>query len=139
MVKCLRSSCQCRRQIQSVVQEDPTWLGTTKPQGHNYWACTVEPRSHNYKSLRALVPMLCNKRSHLNEKPVHHNNEYPLFMTTRKSPWAAMKTQHSQYFFKKKKLQLKKCKGGTKEFYSVHMNHIDLGSTYQFQNNLEAC
>ena len=46
--------------VQSLVQKDPTCLGTTKPRCHNYWACALEP-------------MLHNERSHDNEKPAHHN------------------------------------------------------------------
>ena len=65
----------------ALVQEDPTCCGATKPMHHNYWACTVL-MSHNYwagvlqvlKPMR-LEPMLHNKRSHRNEKPVHHNKE----------------------------------------------------------------
>ena len=52
---------------------DPTCRGATKPLGHNYGACAQEPRSRNYWSLRALEPMLCNKRGHRSEKPSHHN------------------------------------------------------------------
>ena len=43
-----------------------------------------------------LEPMLYNKRSHRNEKPVQHNEEYPPLAATRESPHTAMKTQHSQ-------------------------------------------
>ena len=39
--------------VRSLVREDPTCLGASKPV--------------------YLEPMLCNKRSHLNEKPLHHN------------------------------------------------------------------
>ena len=40
-----------------------------KPQllSHNYCATTTEAR--------CLEPMLCNKKSHHNEKPTHHNKE----------------------------------------------------------------
>ena len=68
--------------VQALVREDPTCLGTTKPVRHNYWACPLEPVSHNYWAhvLQLLKPaslesMLCNKRSHCNEKPVHRNKE----------------------------------------------------------------
>ena len=52
------------------------------PVRHNYWACALEPMSHNgwahmlqlLKSV-CLETVLCNKRSHRNEKPVHHNEE----------------------------------------------------------------
>ena len=43
-------------QVQSLVQEDPTCHGATKPVRHNYWACTLEPPHHNYWSLRTLGP-----------------------------------------------------------------------------------
>ena len=47
--------------IRSLIQEDPTCCGATKP-----WC-------HNYRSLRALEAMLCNEKSRHNEKPVHGN------------------------------------------------------------------
>ena len=28
--------------VQSLVQEDPTCLGTTKPVCHNFWACALQ-------------------------------------------------------------------------------------------------
>ena len=80
--------------VRALVREDPTCCGATKPvshndwacalepASHNYWACTLEPVSHNYwacvlrllKPVR-LEPVLCDKRSHRNEKPAHHNEE----------------------------------------------------------------
>ena len=68
--------------VQSLVQEDPTCRRATKPVHHNYWACVLEPASHNYwarvpqlmKPVR-LEPVLRNKRSHHNEKPVHDSEE----------------------------------------------------------------
>ena len=69
-------------QIQSLIREDPTCLGATKPVLHNNWACALEPVSHNYwahgpQLLKpaCLESMLCNKRSHCNEKPEHCNEE----------------------------------------------------------------
>ena len=76
--------------VRALVREDPTCRGETKPVCHNYWACALEPASHNYWSPRAtttearvpqllksacLEPVLCNKRSHRNEKPMHRNGE----------------------------------------------------------------
>ena len=48
--------------VRALVREDPTYLGATKPERHNYWA---------------LAPgaLLRNKRSHCSEKPVYHNQE----------------------------------------------------------------
>ena len=42
--------------VRSLVWEDPTCLGTTKPMSHNYWACALEPGNCNYWAhvLRAL-------------------------------------------------------------------------------------
>ena len=51
-------------QVQSQVQEDPTCHGAAKPMHHNYGAYNLEP-------------VLCNKRSHRNEKPTHHDEEQP--------------------------------------------------------------
>ena len=66
----------------ALVWEDPTCRGAAKPVCHNYWACTLEPVSHNYwahvpqlRKPACLEPVLCNKRSHWNEKPAHRNEE----------------------------------------------------------------
>ena len=90
-------------QVLALVREDPTCRGATKPVHHNYWACALEPASHNYWARvpqllkpALLEPVLRNKRSHDNEKPTHHNEEYPSLATTRESPCAATKTEHSQ-------------------------------------------
>ena len=68
--------------VQALVQEDATCHGATKPVHRNYWAWALEPASHNYwvsvpQLLKAarLEPVLCNKRSHRNEKPSHRNEE----------------------------------------------------------------
>ena len=62
-------------QVQSLVWEDSTCLGATKPMCHDYWALALEPTWHNYWSLRALERMLCYKRSHRKEKSAHHNQK----------------------------------------------------------------
>ena len=69
--------------VWSLVREDPTRCGATKPMRHNYWACALEP-------------VLYNMRSHQIEKPMHHKIEQPPFSATRESPSAATKTQRSQ-------------------------------------------
>ena len=43
-----------------------------------------------------LKPVLCNKRSHSNEKPAYRDREWALLAATREGPHAVMKTQHSQ-------------------------------------------
>ena len=62
--------------IRSLVWEDSTCCGATKPMSHNYWAHVLQPRSHSYwahvlQLLRpaCLEPVFCNKRGHQNEKP----------------------------------------------------------------------
>ena len=84
-------------QIPSLVWEDSTNLGLTKPMHHNFWACALEPKSHNHQACvpqlehtealcpRALElqllkpvllePVLHNNRSHRSDKPIHHNQE----------------------------------------------------------------
>ena len=57
-----------------------------------------------------LEPMLCNKRSQNNEKPVHSNKEQPLFVATKESLQAAMKSQRDQKKKKPHKENLKKSK-----------------------------
>ena len=83
--------------------EDPTCRGATKPMCHNYWACALEHMCHSYwahlpQLLKpaCLKPVLCNKRSHDNEKPAHRNEEQPPLAATRESLRSAAKTQHSQ-------------------------------------------
>ena len=105
--------------IWSLIQEDPTCCRTTKPVrhnywacapepgsgnywacapepgSHNYWACALEPGSHNYWSPHSLEPVLCNKRSHRNEKQHTATRGQPPLITTREKAHTAMKTQHS--------------------------------------------
>ena len=71
--------------VQSLVQEDSTGHGATKPVHHNYWACALEPRSRHHWSVHAHahapqekppqweVPTLCNERKpeQSNEDPVY--------------------------------------------------------------------
>ena len=68
--------------VRALVREDPTCRGATKPVSHSYWACALEPASHNYWACMpqlqepvCLESVLCNKRSHRNEKPAHCNEE----------------------------------------------------------------
>ena len=61
--------------VRSLVWEDPTCSGATKPVYHNYWARALEPRSRNYWAYKPqlLEPVLCNKRSHRNEESMQHH------------------------------------------------------------------
>ena len=57
-------------QVRSLVREDPTCRGATKPVRHNYWGRILQLP----KPVR-LEPMLRNKRSHHNGKHTHRNEE----------------------------------------------------------------
>ena len=79
--------------VGALVQEDPTCHRAAKPVRHNCWACALEPASHNYWAhvpqllkLACLEPVLHNKRSHCNEKPLHHGKEWPPLTATREKP-----------------------------------------------------
>ena len=70
--------------VLSLAWEDPICRGATKLVHHNYWACALEPARHSYWARApqllkpaCLEPVLHNKRSHCNEKPVHRNEEQP--------------------------------------------------------------
>ena len=58
------------KRVQSLVPEDPTSHGTTKPAHHNY--CTQAPP---LLKLTHLEPVLCKIRSYHNERPARHNLE----------------------------------------------------------------
>ena len=79
--------------VQALVQEDPTCRRAAKPMRHSYWACALEPASHSYQAhARQLLkparlqPVLRNKWSHRNEKPMHSNEEQPPLATSRRKP-----------------------------------------------------
>ena len=83
-------------QFWSLVQEDSTCRGTTKPQHHNYWVCTLEPMSHSYWNPCTLETVFCNKRSHCNEKPAPCNQESSRSPQLEEAHLKATKTQCSQ-------------------------------------------
>ena len=56
--------------VRTLVREDPTCSRATKPVRHNYWA-----RVPQLLKPARLEPVFRNKRSHLNEKPMHRNEE----------------------------------------------------------------
>ena len=58
--------------VRSLVQEDPTCFGVTKPVCHNCRICALEP-------------VLGNKRNHHSEKPTHHNEEQTLLAAAREN------------------------------------------------------
>ena len=123
--------------VRALVQEDPTCHGATKPMSHNYWGCTLEPASHNYwirtpQLLKpaCLEPVLHNKRSQHNKKPMHCNEEYPL-LSTRESPRMATKNQHSQ---KKKKNYPK-----IQELKIINIYYLTVSVGQEFVHSLARC
>ena len=75
--------------VPSLVWEDPTCRGATKPVRHNYWACAVEPANCKYWAHELQLPkpmhpraVLCNKRSRLSEKRTS-SREQPSLASTR--------------------------------------------------------
>ena len=89
VVQCIRP--KQGTQVQSLAWEDPTNLGATKPEYHNYQDC---PEQQLQKPTH-LEPELHNKRGPCNEKPINNNEEQILLTATRESPNAATETQHS--------------------------------------------
>ena len=71
--------------VQSLVQEDPTCHGATKPMRH-YWACALEPGTQSYWNQLTLEPALRSWRSYCNEKSAHCNEEEPPLAAAREKP-----------------------------------------------------
>ena len=69
--------------VPSLVWEDSTCRGATKPLCHNYW------------SPWGLEPMLHNRRSHCSEKPEHHNQRVAPARHNYRKATGAMKAQCS--------------------------------------------
>ena len=61
--------------IWSLVQEDPTCRRKIKPVCHNYWTCVLQLLKPT-----SLEPVLHNKRSICNEKPMHHHQRVVLLL-----------------------------------------------------------
>ena len=96
-------------QVWTLVWEDATWRGATKPVCHNYWGggtsctCTLEPMRHNYWNPQATTTeaRAPTARALPREKPPQREAHAPqrsvaLLAATRESQRTATKTQHSQ-------------------------------------------
>ena len=57
----LAGSIPGRTRVRSLVQEDPTCRGATKPASHNYLACALEPANHNYWAHVPQLLSLCSR------------------------------------------------------------------------------
>ena len=79
-----------------------------------------------------LEAMLCNKRSHCNEKPVHHNKEQPLLATTKESLPIATKSKCSHKYIHT--YIQKTLRGTTKSFSTVVASFYILASQVQGSN-----
>ena len=69
------STCQCMQgtQARSLVWEDSTCRGATKPMYYNYWTCTLEPASSNYWSpCSARREATALRSSHTTRRSSHH-------------------------------------------------------------------
>ena len=72
--------------VQSLVWEDSTCYGVTKPVHHNYWACTPEPGEPQQLSPRATTTEACDLG------PVLHKRE----ATRVRSPCTTNREKHMQ-------------------------------------------
>ncbi|KAJ8788733.1 hypothetical protein J1605_005029 [Eschrichtius robustus] len=63
--------------VRALVREDPTCRGATKPEAREPQLLSLRSSAHEPQLLKPLrlEPLLCNKRSHHNEKPAHHNED----------------------------------------------------------------
>ena len=75
-------------QLRSLVREDSTCCGTSKPVCHNCWVPMLQLLKPTY-----LEPVVHNKGSHCNQNLTHHNAEQPLLSSTRESCMKATKTE----------------------------------------------
>ena len=83
--------------VRSLVWEDPTCRGATRPMSHNYWACALEPTSHNYWSPRAHGPRahaLQQREATAMRSPRNATKSNPCWPQLEKA--ASTKTQCSQ-------------------------------------------
>ena len=109
------SVCQCRAhgfiprsgKIPHAVGKLALCFSEPAPQSHNCWARVPQllnperpaaARWNHWAPVLQLLkpgrlePVFCNKRSHRNERPTHHNKEQSLLDAARESPHTAVKT-----------------------------------------------
>ena len=87
-----KSACQWKgRGFHPCIWEESTCHRAAEPMSHNYWACTLQRLK-----LVHLQPVLCNKKSHRNEKLSNTTRQQSPPFATRESPRATVKTQCNQ-------------------------------------------
>ena len=95
------STCQCRRhgfalwsgRVPHAEEQLSLIATTTETVLWSLETTTAEATHHSFWRPRALEPMLCNKRSHCNERPVYHDEEEPLLEKSH----IARKTSTAKY------------------------------------------
>lgn len=80
--------------VQSLVREDPTCHGATKPVYHHCWASALEPGSAVFQCIQEA--MLCKKRSHPNEKPEYCHCRAVPAPSNQGNAWAATETHAAE-------------------------------------------
>ena len=79
--------------VRSLAQEEPTYLGATKPVCHNYRTCALEPRLLSPQALSTLESALHNKRCHCSESLSTATNGSPCSMQLEKRPHSTTKNK----------------------------------------------
>ena len=75
--------------VRSLVREDSTCCGATKPVGRNYWTCVLEPASHKYW---AREPQVLSPRATTTEACVPRARAPQREATGTRSPCTATKS-----------------------------------------------
>ena len=81
--------------IRSLVWEDLTYHGISKPKGQNHWASVLEPRARTTGVHMSTEPTFWNKGSQPNEEPMSHNQRGP-YSPELRTACAAAETQSHQ-------------------------------------------
>ena len=108
----VKTTCQCRGHRFHPCSRKIARHGATKTTCRSCWACVLGPGSHSCWAhvLQLGAQSSCFAREATAVRGPHTTREKHLLATTRESPCAAPKTQHSQKLKKKKKLS-----GNTKD------------------------
>ena len=96
--------------VKTLVQEDSTCRGASKPTHHDCWTCalgpratTTEPMCRHYQSPCALEPMLGNERSHCKRSLHIATSKQPLLTVTTEKPSKQQRpSRHSQKYINTK-------------------------------------
>ena len=130
-------------QVWSLVWEDSTWCGTTKPVSCSYKPVALQPRGcDNWAPMLQLPksmhrePVLHGKRSHRDGKPVHCKEGWLPLAATTESPKAAVRTQGSQRLNKQINVKKKKHTRSLVLFPLDTCGHWEAGSADDYLQGL---